>query len=174
MLLISEQICCQLRRSWTRIVKFFYEELGIHPRSSWMCQDDSRSRWGPILSSRKSPACTTSVTMTCDIFSNWHRRFGHLNFKDLEVMMKENLVAGAKLKGAVSTNNPCKICIAGKFATAPFPRRPNRSSNLLDIVHTDVCGPMRIESKGGARYFVTFTDDYSRWTQTYLIRKKPK
>jgi hypothetical protein len=31
---------------------------------------------------------------------------------------------------------------------------------------------MRIESKGGARYFVTFTDDYSRWTQTYLIRKK--
>jgi transposase InsO family protein len=87
-------------------------------------------------------------------------------------MMKENLVTGAKLKGAVSTNNPCKICIAGKFATAPFPRRPNRSSNLLDIVHTDVCGPMRIESKGGARYFVTFTDDYSRWTQTYLIRKK--
>jgi hypothetical protein len=62
--------------------------------------------------------------------------------------------------------------ISGKFATAPFPRRPNRFSNLLDIVHTDVCGPMRIESKGGARYFVTFTDDYSRWTQTYLIRKK--
>jgi hypothetical protein len=117
-------------------------------------------------------ACATSVTMTCDIFNNWHRRFGHLNFKDLEVMMKENLVTGAKLKGAVSTNNPCKICISGKFATAPFPRRPNRSSNLLDIVHTDVCGPMRIESKGGARYFVTFTDDYSRWTQTYLIRKK--
>jgi hypothetical protein len=117
-------------------------------------------------------ACATYVTMTCDIFNNWHRRFGHLNFKDLEVMMKENLVTGAKLKGAVSTNNPCKICIAGKFATAPFPRRPNRSSNLLDIVHTDVCGPMRIESKGGARHFVTFTDDYSRWTQTYLIRKK--
>jgi hypothetical protein len=110
--------------------------------------------------------------MTCDIFNNWHRHFGHLNFKDLEVMMKENLVTGAKLKDAVSTNNPCKICISGKFATAPFPRRPNRSSNLLDIVHTDVCGPMRIESKGGARYFVTFTDDYSRWTQTYLIRKK--
>jgi hypothetical protein len=80
-------------------------------------------------------ACATSVTMTCDIFNNWHRRFGHLNFKDLEVMMKENLVTGAKLKGAVSTNNPCKICISGKFATAPFPRRPNRSSNLLDIVH---------------------------------------
>jgi hypothetical protein len=100
-------------------------------------------------------ACATSVTMACDIFNNWHRRFGHLNFKDLEVMMKENLVAGAKLKGAVSTKNPCKICISGKFATAPFPRRPNRSSNLLDIVHTDVCGPMRIESKGGARYFVT-------------------
>jgi hypothetical protein len=119
-------------------------------------------------------ACATSVTMTCDIFNNWHRRFGHLNFKDLEVMMKENLVTGAKLKGTVSTNNPCKICISGKFATAPFPRRPNRSSNLLDIVHTDVCGPMRIESKGGARYFVTFTDDYSRWTQTYLIRKKPE
>jgi hypothetical protein len=31
---------------------------------------------------------------------------------------------------------------------------------------------MRIESKGGVRYFTTFTDDYSRWTKTYLIRKK--
>jgi hypothetical protein len=65
-------------------------------------------------------ACATSVTMTCDIFNNWHRRFGHLNFKDLEVMIKENLVTGAKLKGAVSTNNPCKICISGKFAMPRF------------------------------------------------------
>jgi hypothetical protein len=88
-----------------------------------------------FLRENHQKACATSVTMTCDIFNNWHRRFGHLNFKDLEVMMKENLVAGAKLKGAVSTNNPCKICISGKIATAPFPRRPNRSSNLLDIVH---------------------------------------
>ncbi|KAH0819264.1 hypothetical protein GEV33_003527 [Tenebrio molitor] len=52
------------------------------------------------LGENHQKACATSVTMTCDIFNNWHRRFGHLNFKDLEVMMKENLVAGAKLKGA--------------------------------------------------------------------------
>jgi hypothetical protein len=42
--------------------------------------------------------------MTCDIFSNWHRRFGHLNFKDLDVMMKENRITGAKLKGAPMQN----------------------------------------------------------------------
>jgi hypothetical protein len=69
-------------------------------------------------------ACATSVTMTCDIFNNWHRRFGHLNFKDLEVMMKENLVTSAKLKGAVSTNNPCKNLHLWQVCYRPVSKTP--------------------------------------------------
>lgn len=47
-----------------------------------------------------------------------------------------------------------------------------RTKNLLEIVHTDVCGPMRTKSKSGARYFITFIDDYSRWCEVRFLRHK--
>jgi hypothetical protein len=47
-----------------------------------------------------------------------------------------------------------------------------RASQLLKIVHTDVCGPMKTTSHGGARYFLTFIDDFSRKTHVYLLKAK--
>jgi IS30 family transposase len=47
-----------------------------------------------------------------------------------------------------------------------------RASKLLELVHSDVCGPMKTTSRGGARYFVTFIDDFSRKIHVYLLRTK--
>ena len=47
-----------------------------------------------------------------------------------------------------------------------------RASDLLEIIHTDLCGPMRIEARGGYRYFLTFTDDLSRYGYIYLMKHK--
>ena len=44
-----------------------------------------------------------------------------------------------------------------------------RATDLLEIIHTDVYGPMNIEARGGYRYFLTFTDDLSRYGYIYLI-----
>ena len=41
-------------------------------------------------------------------------------------------------------------------------------------MHTDLCGPMHIESLGGSRYLLTFTDDYSRYTTVFLLKRKSK
>ena len=43
---------------------------------------------------------------------------------------------------------------------------------MLELVHTDVCGPMNIKAREGYRYFVTFIDDYSRYGYTYLLCHK--
>ncbi|GJX74290.1 retrotransposon protein, putative, ty1-copia subclass [Tanacetum coccineum] len=53
-----------------------------------------------------------------------------------------------------------------------FPDRPERAKDLLGIIHTDVCGPLRHVSRQGASYFITFTDDYSRYGYVYLLKHK--
>jgi len=53
-----------------------------------------------------------------------------------------------------------------------FRKTNARQSKYLEIVHTNMCGPMRVESNGGAQYFITFTDDHSRWVKIQLIKSK--
>ena len=62
----------------------------------------------------------------------------------------------------------------GRMTKTPFSRTMERASDLLEIIHTDVCGPMSVEARGGYRYFLTFTDDLSRYEYIYLIKHNSK
>ena len=53
----------------------------------------------------------------------------------------------------------------------PFNAKGRRAQELLELVHTDVCGHMSTQAKGGYEYFITFTDDYSRYGYVYLMRR---
>ena len=67
----------------------------------------------------------------------------------------------------------CEPCVEGKMSRKPFPKAVNSKANdVLDLVYSDVCGPMNTEILGGARYFVSFTDDYSRFSRVYFMREK--
>ncbi|GBN59582.1 Retrovirus-related Pol polyprotein from transposon TNT 1-94 [Araneus ventricosus] len=71
------------------------------------------------------------------------------------------------------TLTDCKVCIQGKQTATPFSKEPkNRSSQLLSVIHSDLCGPMRVESIGRSFYFATFIDDCSRFVQVYFLRSK--
>ena len=54
----------------------------------------------------------------------------------------------------------------------PFNAKGRRAHELLELVHTDVCGPISTQAKGGYEYFVTFTNDYSKYGYVYLMRWK--
>ena len=58
------------------------------------------------------------------------------------------------------------------MAKAPFLGKGQRAKELLELIHIDVCGPMSIPTRGGYSYFITFTDDYSRYGYIYLIKHK--
>ena len=58
------------------------------------------------------------------------------------------------------------------MARKPFTHVGERADDLLGLIHTDVCGPFRTMSRDGANYFVTFTDDFSRYGYVYLIKHK--
>ena len=62
----------------------------------------------------------------------------------------------------------------GKMTKTPFSGTMERATDLLEIIHTDVCGPMNIEARGGYHYFLTFTDDLSRYGYIYLMKHKSK
>lgn len=101
----------------------------------------------------------------------WHRRLGHINKDYLNQM--ENAVQGMSLDKKVDiSKSSCITCCEGKQCRLPFKSIGQRSSNLLDIVHTDICGPMENVSIGGSRYFLLFVDDHSRMTFVYFLKHK--
>ena len=62
----------------------------------------------------------------------------------------------------------------GKMIKTPFSGTMERATDLLEIIHTDVCGPMNVEARSVYRYFLTFTDDLSRYGYIYLMKHKSK
>jgi hypothetical protein len=102
----------------------------------------------------------------------WHERFGHLNMASLKEL--HAMVDGMNLK-EVLLYHLCDGCIKGKHQRTSFPKDgATRTSQLLEIVHTNVCEPMRITSHGGVRYFFTFIDNFSRKTHVYFLKAKGK
>jgi transposase InsO family protein len=103
----------------------------------------------------------------------WHRRLSHLNVKGVHAL--QNMVSGMNLGNMPfpTSSFVCEGCIEGKQHRKPFPSDGGmRATKPLKIVHSDVCGPMRTTSLGGARYFVTYIDDFSRKECVYLLKSK--
>lgn len=102
----------------------------------------------------------------------WHRRMCHLNESSLKSVVRENKALGIKFN--TKEELPvCEPCLKGKFCQTPFPKgQMSRSKELLEIVHTDLCGPLKTQSLGGAKYFMTFIDDFSRWCHVSFLKNK--
>ena len=98
----------------------------------------------------------------------WHCRLGHINKKRISQLQKSGIL---KANEEVSFDI-CESCLCGKMTKAPFSGSGERAKDLLGIIHTDVCGPFRNITRDGARYFITFTDDFSRYGYVYLMKHK--
>lgn len=113
---------------------------------------------------------TCLLTSTVD-GQTWHRRLGHLNSTDMN-KMKLGLVDGIYYPDTfVTSKSSCQVCCEGKQTRLPFPTG-TRATEILQIVHSDICGPMECKSVGGARYFLLFIDDYTRMTFIYFLKAK--
>ena len=93
----------------------------------------------------------------------WHCRLGHIGVKRMKKLHSD---------GLLESLGTCKPCLMGKMTKTPFSETMERATDLLEIIHTDVCDPIRVEARGGYRYFLTFTDDLSRYGYIYLMKHK--
>ena len=93
----------------------------------------------------------------------WHRRLGHLGFDNLaKIRMKEAVRDLPKIVAPL--NFVCKHCQHGKQTRANFKIKEHMTSHPLEIIHTDLCGPMRTKILQGYHYFMFLIDDYTRMT----------
>lgn len=103
----------------------------------------------------------------------WHCRLGHLGMSNLEKLCKEEMVEGMTLNTNERSESLCEGCIMGKQHRTPNPKASlTRATRPYCTVHSDVCGPMSVNSLGGSRYFVTFIDDFTRYTHVYFLKQK--
>ena len=94
----------------------------------------------------------------------WHRRFGHRDPNAIKILAEKGLATGITLSNC-GRREVCEYCVQGKLARKPFPHKNEiKTQAVLDLVHTDVCGPMQTTTPGKKRYTITIIDDFSRST----------
>ena len=98
----------------------------------------------------------------------WHYRLGHIGKDRIAKLHRDGYLGSFDFKSF----DTCESCLEGKMAKTPFTGKNMRYNELLELIHSDVCGPMSISARGGFSYFVTFTDDYSRYGQVFLFKHK--
>ena len=91
----------------------------------------------------------------------WHRRMAHLHHGPLKHLRQE--VIGAP-QVQEENHNHRKGCALGKNIRKPFPQSEHKYKDPLDLVHSDVCGPMSVHSFSGYSCCITFIDKYSSKT----------
>ena len=102
----------------------------------------------------------------------WHQRMGHMSIPALR--RYTSAVSGLSLDSPSDhdSSSPCPGCELGKHTRLPFPGSNKRSEKRLQIVHSDLAGPLQVRSLHGAHYIATFIDDYSRHGVVYFLRTK--
>ena len=99
----------------------------------------------------------------------WHKHLDHMSEKRMQILVKKSLLP--EVKG--TSLDTCVHCLTSNQHRLPCNRiLASRKTIVLDLVHSDVCGPMTVSTFGGACYFVTFIDDHSRKAWAYGLRTK--
>nr|GEZ35825.1 integrase, catalytic region, zinc finger, CCHC-type, peptidase aspartic, catalytic [Tanacetum cinerariifolium] len=102
----------------------------------------------------------------------WHRRLSHLNFDTINLLSKNDIVVGL-LNLKFVKDHLCSSCELGKAKRKPFHSKLTPSTKRrLQLLHMDLCGPMRVASINEKKYVLVIVDDYSRYTWTHFLRSK--
>ena len=98
----------------------------------------------------------------------WHCRLGRIGVKRMKKLHDDGLLESLYYESL----DACEACLMGKMTKTPFSGTMEQATDLLEIIHTDVCSPMSVEARGRYHYFLTFTDDLSRYEYMYLMKHK--
>jgi hypothetical protein len=106
---------------------------------------------------------------TINLSELWHRRLAHLHYRALLSLW--NMVTGLP-EIHIEHDGICRGCALGKNIKGSFSSNDSRSKGILDLIHTDVFGPMIVVSLSRYFFYVLFIDDHSRKTWIYFLNTK--
>ena len=143
-----------------------------HPKKGLIMQTAMSANRMFILLARIMPKAPTCFQTTLEDNTHlWHCRYGHLSFKGLRTLQYKQMVRG--LPQLKAPSKICTDCTVGKQHRDAIPKRSLwRASQRLQLVHADICGPIKPVSNSKKRYFISFIDDYSRKMWIYCLAEK--
>ena len=116
----------------------------------------------PIKNTNKK---NTSSAYMLESSNVWHGRLGHVNYNTLRRLINMECLPNFK----IDPNHKCEICVESKLTRTSF-KSIERSSEPLELIHSDICDLKFIQTRGGKKYFLTLIDDCTRYV--YLLRSK--
>lgn len=121
-----------------------------------------------VLSAESAYVDKTRKNETADL---WHARLGHVGYHKLKEIMEKSMLRGLP-QLEVKTDIVCAGCQYGKAHQLPYKESKFRATEPLQLIHSDVFGPVKQTSISGMRYMVTFIDDYSRYVWVFFMKEK--
>ncbi len=116
---------------------------------------------------------SAGAASTCPMdLTLWHRRFCHRNLDDVKKVQRDSLATGMIITSKSTPDPICVPCISGNQHRPPVPKSATRATDICDLVHSDVHGPLPVQTREGYRYWVTFIDDKSRYWVVVPLRSK--
>lgn len=101
----------------------------------------------------------------------WHSRFGHLHYNGLRTLINYRMVEG--MPDVKKSSEVCAHRMVGKQQREFIPKKTSwRATQKLQLIHSDICGPINPMSNSEKRYIPSFIDDFSRKTWIYMLKEK--
>ena len=98
----------------------------------------------------------------------WHHRLGHIGEDKINKLEKDEIFGSFDSESYLA----CESCLQKKITKLPFMGHGERATELLALIHTDVCGTFDVQIKDDYIYFITFIDDLSWYRYVYLMKHK--
>ena len=133
---------------------FYGHTLNINGLSNLHCSDTH-------IHNNEAKRCKVNNDSTTYF---WHCRLGHIGVKRMKKLHANGLLESLDYESL----DACEPCLMGKMTKTPFSGTMERATDLLEIIHTDVCDPMSVDARGEYHYFLTFIDDLSIYGYIYL------
>src|SRR5258708_4329895 len=112
------------------------------------------------------------VSTLCLTLSLWHHHCCHHNLADITKMHKKGMVTGMTFGSSTKPDIVCEPCLAGKMHSNPFPSSPSRATQAIELVHSDLHGPLPVRTREGYRYWMIFIDDASSHRAAMRLKRK--
>jgi hypothetical protein len=141
--------------------------LSMHENVNVICNDENVVCKDKVSSSTN----VSSKRKRCDDATSaklWHYRLCHISRGRIERLIKDDILIPLDF----SNSDYCIDCIKGKYAKQDKKGEAKRSAGILEIIHTDICGPFPVKYVDGFDSFITFTDDFSRYGYIYPIKER--
>ena len=145
--------------------KFVLTKSGIYVGKGYMSNELFKMNVMTIVSDFNNK--NTSSAYMLESYNIWHGRLGYVNFDTLRKLMNLELLP----KFNIDANHKCETCVESKLTRASF-QNIDRSTEPLELIHSDTCDLKYVQTRGGKKYFVTFIDDCTRYCYVYLLRSK--